>query len=224
MISRERMPARGTVSASAERAAKETMEYLVTMTTQVPRGVAEREVANVRSLEAARASELVREGHVLRLWRPPLQPGEWRTIGLFAAEDPADLERTLASMPLRRWRTDDVIPLGPHANDPGRGRTKLVPTRTEFLTAFLLTVPPATNPADVDSVTAQETECARQLADDGSLIRLWTLPGHGRTLGHWQATDCPTMDEILQSLPMADWLTTETMPLARHPNDPASAT
>ena len=35
--------------------------------------------------EAARSRELAVQGHLLRLWRPPLQPGEWRTLGLFAA-------------------------------------------------------------------------------------------------------------------------------------------
>lgn len=37
----------------------------------------------------------------LRLWRPPLQQGEWRTLGLFAALDGDRLEEVLASMPLR---------------------------------------------------------------------------------------------------------------------------
>jgi len=40
------------------------------------------------------------------LWRPPLQPGEWRTLGLFAANDADQLQQTLASMPLKIWRTD----------------------------------------------------------------------------------------------------------------------
>ena len=55
----------------------------------------------MRVREAVRAHQLALEGHLLRLWRPPLQPGEWRTIGLFAADDPAELEHTLTSMPLR---------------------------------------------------------------------------------------------------------------------------
>ena len=61
------------------------MEYLVTMTTQVPDGTSEEAVSDVRAREAVRSSELAAEGALLRLWRPPLQPGEWRTLGLFAA-------------------------------------------------------------------------------------------------------------------------------------------
>jgi muconolactone D-isomerase len=95
-----------------------TMEYLVTMTTRVPDGTPEAAVQDVRAREAARSRELAAQGHLLRLWRPPLQPGEWRTLGLFAADDAAQLENVLASMPLRVWRTDEVMPLTPHPSDP----------------------------------------------------------------------------------------------------------
>jgi muconolactone delta-isomerase len=47
-----------------------------------------------------------------------LQPGEWRTLGLFSADDGRQLEEVLASMPLHVWRTDEVTPLSPHPNDP----------------------------------------------------------------------------------------------------------
>ena len=97
------------------------MEFLVTMTTHVPDGTPAAEVDRVRAREAARSRELAAQGHLLRLWRPPLQPGEWRTLGLFAADDGAQLEEVLASMPLRVWRTDEVTPLSPHPNDPGIG-------------------------------------------------------------------------------------------------------
>jgi len=94
------------------------MEYLVTMTTHVPAGTPDEAVDDIRAREAARARELAAEGHLLRLWRPPLRPGEWRTLGLFRADDEAQLEKVLASMPLRVWRRDEVTPLSPHPNDP----------------------------------------------------------------------------------------------------------
>lgn len=99
------------------------MEYLVTMTTHVPDGTSEEAVSDVRAREAVRSRELAAQGHLLRLWRPPLQPGEWRTLGLFAAGDDGQLEKVLASMPLRVWRTDEVTPLSPHRNDPGPAGT-----------------------------------------------------------------------------------------------------
>src|SRR6201994_4314123 len=94
------------------------MEFLVTMTTHVPAGTTSETVDGVRAREAAHPRELAAQGHVLRLWRPPLAPGEWRTLGLFAAADQAELEHVLHSMPLRVWRSDEVTKLGGHPNDP----------------------------------------------------------------------------------------------------------
>jgi len=98
------------------------MEFLVTMTTRVPDGTPTKAVDEVRAREAAHSRDLASQGHLLRLWRPPLQPGEWRTLGLFAAADERQLEEVLSSMPLRVWRTDEVMPLSPHPNDPAADR------------------------------------------------------------------------------------------------------
>ena len=96
------------------------MDYLVTMTTHVPDGTSGAAVQDMRTREAARSRELAAQGQLLRLWRPPLQPDEWRTLGLFVAVDGAQLETVLDSMPLRGWRTDEVTPLSPHPSDPAR--------------------------------------------------------------------------------------------------------
>jgi len=61
------------------------MEYLVTMTTYVPDGTPDQAADEVRAREAAHSRELAAAGHLVRLWRPPLRPGEWRSLGLFAA-------------------------------------------------------------------------------------------------------------------------------------------
>src|SRR5690349_8363627 len=100
------------------------MEFLVIMTTMPPDGTTPAEVADMRAREAAHTRDLADHGRVLRLWRPPLKPGEWRTIGLFAADTPGELDSILASMPLHVWRTDEVVALGAHPNDPGRGEVR----------------------------------------------------------------------------------------------------
>lgn len=198
------------------------MEYLVTMTTRVPGGTPADEVENVRGREAAHTRELAAQGRVLRLWRPPLEPGEWRTIGLFTADDPDDLERTLASMPLRVWRTDEVTALGPHPLDPGRARIPLAESSQEFLVTLVVEVPYGTSSETLEEMTAREDDHACDPAAEGHLIRLWRLPGEGRNLGLWHAAGTGQMRDILRSLPLADWLTVETVPLTRHPSDPAS--
>src|SRR4051812_34123803 len=97
------------------------MEFLVIMTTKPPDGTTPAEVADMRTREAANTRDLARQGRVLRLWRPPLKLDEWRTIGLFAAGSAGELESTVTSMPLHVWRTDEIVALGPHPNDPGQG-------------------------------------------------------------------------------------------------------
>jgi muconolactone delta-isomerase len=196
------------------------MEYLVTMTTHVPPGTAEQAVDDIRKREAARSRELAAQGHLLRLWRPPLQPGEWRTLGLFAAADGDELERVLASMPLRVWRTDEVTPLSPHPNDPLRGLASSAVTAAEFLVTFTLAVPPGTAGPTVQDAKAREARAAHDLAGQGHLLRLWTLPD-GRPLGLYQARDAAQMQAILEALPLASWMTVDTTPLSPHPSDPA---
>jgi len=201
------------------------MEYLVTMTTHVPAGTPEEAVQDIRTREAAHSRELAAAGHLLRLWRPPLQPGEWRTLGLFAAADGDRLEEVLASMPLRVWRTDEVTPLAPHPNDPAPTPGAVQPgageNAAEFLVTFTLAVPPGTAAQEVEDTEAREAQAAHDLAGQGHLLRLWTLPGGGRTLGLWQARDAVQMQGILQVLPLASWMTMDITPLSPHPSDPA---
>jgi len=49
----------------------------------------------LRAAEAVRAAELAKAGHLIRLWRPPLDPGEWHSIGLFRAANEAELHDVL---------------------------------------------------------------------------------------------------------------------------------
>ena len=196
------------------------MEYLVIMTTRVPDGTPEEAVQDIRTREAAHSRELAAQGHLLRLWRPPLQPGEWRTLGLFAAAGGDRLEEVLASMPLRVWRTDEVTPLSPHPNDPPPA-PRAGQQAAEFLVTFTLAVPPGIPGKTVHGTRAREAQAAHTLAGQGHLLRLWALPGAGRTLGLYQARDAAQLETILASLPLAPWMTTDTVPLSPHPSDPA---
>lgn len=193
------------------------MEYFVTMTTHVPEGTPEKAVDDVRGREAAHSRELATQGHLLRLWRPPLQPGEWRSLGLFAADDDGQLEEVLASMPLRVWRTDEVTPLSPHPNDPQEAAMRGTP---EFLTTFTISVPEGTPGRAVEDTEAREAARAKELGGQGHLERLWVLPGQGRALGLWRARDAAEMGAIAKSLPLDSWMTTEITPLTPHPSDP----
>jgi muconolactone delta-isomerase len=199
------------------------MEYLVTMTTRVPDGTTAETVQEIVDREAAHSRELASQGHLLRLWRPPLQPGEWRSLGLFAAADEVELEDVLASMPLRVWRSDEVVPLSAHPNDPPESREATAP---EFLTTFEVTFPDSASEHEVTDTKGREADRTRQLAEQGRLVRLWTLPptpGRWRALGLWRVADEDELQAILKALPMDKWMTTETIPLTEHPSDPANS-
>jgi muconolactone delta-isomerase len=208
------------------------VEYLVTMTTHVPDGTPEQAVQDVRTREGRHSAELAAQGHLLRLWRPPLQPGEWRTLGLFAAAGDQRLEDVLVSMPLRVWRSDEVTPLAPHPNDPApsdaapaSGTAPAGPGAdgkgTEFLVTVTVSVPPGTAAQTVADTDDGEARRAHDLAAQGHLLRLWALPGAGRALGLWRARDAGQLQEILSSLPVAPWMAVDITPLSPHPSDPA---
>jgi muconolactone delta-isomerase len=196
------------------------MEYFVAMTTHVPHGTPLDTVDDIGAREAARSRELAAEGHLLRLWRPPLAPGEWRTFGLFSADGDRQLDTILASMPLHVWRTDQVTPLSQHPNDPASAQGR---EPVEYLTTLTLTVPERTVVQTVDEMKAKQATRAHELADQGRLVRLWTppnQPGQWRTVGLWSARDEADLQATLESLPLYVWMTVETTPLSPHANDP----
>ena len=195
------------------------MEYLVNMTTRVPDGTPEEAIDDIRTREAAHSRELASQGHLLRLWRPPLQPGEWRASDCSPPPTAMSSREVLASMPLRIWRTDEVTPLSPHPNDPALEARRA----TEFLTTFTLTIPEGTPAQTVEDTKAREAERAHELAGQGHLLRLWTLPD-GRALGLWRARDAAEMQAILKSLPLDAWMTVQTTPLHRTPATRRSCT
>jgi muconolactone D-isomerase len=58
------------------------MEFLVEFDLRVPEGAQEAEVNERVRAEAEASAELGRQGHLVRLWRPPLEPGERKAVGL----------------------------------------------------------------------------------------------------------------------------------------------
>ncbi|MER5823616.1 muconolactone Delta-isomerase family protein [Streptomyces mirabilis] len=93
-------------------------EFLVEITTTIPEGTTQDEVARRRAAEAVRARELAATGNLARLWRPV---GELRSIGIWCAGDEDELhEKVLGTLPLRPWMSLTVTALESHPNDPGR--------------------------------------------------------------------------------------------------------
>jgi muconolactone D-isomerase len=95
------------------------MEFLVEFQISIPERTPEAEVKERLSAEAAASAALAHEGHLVRLWRPPVAPGERKAVGLSRADSEADLEGLLGALPLSGWMQSTVTPLEPHPNDPG---------------------------------------------------------------------------------------------------------
>jgi muconolactone D-isomerase len=94
------------------------VEFLVEFDVKIPDGAPENEVNERVRAEAAASAELARQGHLVRLWRPPLAPGERKALGLYRADSVAQLEGLLGDLPLSGWMDVTVTPLEPHPNDP----------------------------------------------------------------------------------------------------------
>ena len=95
------------------------MEYLIDFTIDIPDGTPATDVDQRSQAEADRVGVLATEGHVLRVWRPTPEDGRRRAIGLYRADDEAELNAILESLPLYPWMTINVRALAPHPNDPG---------------------------------------------------------------------------------------------------------
>ena len=94
------------------------MEFLVEFESHIPDGTSESEIKARYSAEAVASAKLARDGHLVRLWRPPMAPGERKALGLYRAENKEQLDGLLSALPLHAWMQATVTPLEPHPSDP----------------------------------------------------------------------------------------------------------
>ncbi|RKQ92138.1 muconolactone delta-isomerase [Solirubrobacter pauli] len=93
------------------------MEYLVDFAVTVPAGTPEAEAKARFAGETVAAAELADAGHLLRVWKRPL---DGAIVGLYRADDDAHLETLLRTLPLYEWMRIGVTALDAHPNDPRR--------------------------------------------------------------------------------------------------------
>jgi muconolactone delta-isomerase len=96
------------------------VEFLVEFDVHVPAGTSETEVRARADAEAAAAADLARTGHLVRLWKPPVAPGESKAVGLYRAESKDQLDALLRALPLSGWMETVVTPLETHPTDPAK--------------------------------------------------------------------------------------------------------
>jgi muconolactone D-isomerase len=71
------------------------VEFLVEFDVNVPDGAPPSEVEERQSNEAAAAAKLANEGHLIRIWKPPVAPGEAKARGLYRADRQTQLDGLL---------------------------------------------------------------------------------------------------------------------------------
>jgi muconolactone D-isomerase len=66
-------------------------------------------------------------------------------------------------------------------------------------------------------LTAAELERGRELLDQGTIARIWRLPGRQANVGIWMSNSATELHARISSLPLYPWMTVEVTPLAVHP-------
>jgi muconolactone delta-isomerase len=127
------------------------MEYLVEFQVDVPDGTPEDEVRRRQDGEAAAAAGLAARGHIARIWSVRDQAGGRRILGLYRADDRAQLDVLLRGLPLYDWMRIAVTPLGAHPNDPAAAGGRLPDPRLTLVYRLEATLAP---PLDLGEVAA----------------------------------------------------------------------
>jgi muconolactone D-isomerase len=94
------------------------MEFLVQFELEIPAGVAEPEIEERETAEAAAAGLLADEGHLVRVWKVTTGDSPTKVLGLYRANGRQELEALLSALPLYGWMQTSIIPLFQHPNDP----------------------------------------------------------------------------------------------------------
>nr|WP_062339395.1 muconolactone Delta-isomerase family protein [Herbidospora sakaeratensis] len=89
----------------------------------------------------------------------------------------------------------------------------------EFLVRFETRLPDGMSDAERTRLKEAERARARELRADGTLRRLWRVPGRRAVIGLWEAPDATALHDALASLPQWPWLDVTVEPLATHPQE-----
>ncbi|MCP1337141.1 muconolactone Delta-isomerase [Futiania mangrovi] len=96
---------------------KAVAEFLVNIKFVWPESVSDETRAELRDRERAYAAELVKKGHLVRMWRVPGRKENW---GLWRAKDATELHDVLTSLPVWPYMDLQVHAVAKHPVDPLR--------------------------------------------------------------------------------------------------------
>lgn len=89
----------------------------------------------------------------------------------------------------------------------------------EFLVRLTNRMPTDLSAADRDELMRAERARAMELRAQGSLVRLWRVPGTRSAIGLFEAEDATDLHDVLSSLPTFAWQEIAVEALATHPQE-----
>lgn len=87
----------------------------------------------------------------------------------------------------------------------------------EFLVQIRIAIPSNMPNEERDRLKAAERRRGAQLRQEGSLQRIWRLPGQPASVSLYRVAGSTELHETLTSLPLWPWMTVKVTPLAAHP-------
>ena len=86
----------------------------------------------------------------------------------------------------------------------------------EFLVEIEIALPPDLDPTSRTDLLDREAARGRELRNNGSIVRIWRVPGRFANVGIWQARDATELNDALFSLPLFPWMDIRVTALATH--------
>ena len=91
----------------------------------------------------------------------------------------------------------------------------------EFMVSIEIRTPSDMDPARLAELQAAEAVRARELVEQGTLRRIWRIPGRRANVSLYEATDATALHAAISSLPLWPWMDIQVQPLATHPVEAA---
>ena len=87
----------------------------------------------------------------------------------------------------------------------------------EFLVHIQISLPDEMGEERRTELAAAEAARAAELRAEGTIARIWRIPGRTANVGVWVADDASLLHTKLGSLPLSRWMDIKVQPLALHP-------
>jgi muconolactone D-isomerase len=86
----------------------------------------------------------------------------------------------------------------------------------EFLVQIQVNFPPDMASDELADVVSREAARGRELKEDGTIVRIWRVPGRRANVGVWSASTAEELHTSITSLPAFPWIDAHVTPLATH--------